>query len=99
MVPFLAFHTEIRSIICTTNAIESLNARFRRAVNARGHFPNEQAANDAAALWNSGPVEGTVNRKSRRDRSRSFADRWRWRYPATATDQRGARFRSCMPSR
>ena len=44
MVPFLAFHTEIRSIICTTNAIESLNARFRWAVNARGHFPNEQAA-------------------------------------------------------
>jgi transposase-like protein len=44
MVPFLAFHTDIRSIICTTNAIESLNARFRRAVNARGHFPNEQAA-------------------------------------------------------
>ena len=33
-----------RSIICTTNAIESLNSRFRRAVNARGHFPNEQAA-------------------------------------------------------
>ncbi|GAA2716573.1 IS256 family transposase [Actinoplanes palleronii] len=44
MVPFLAFHPEIRTIICTTNAIESLNARFRRAVNARGHFPNEQAA-------------------------------------------------------
>ena len=43
-VPFLAFDKEIRSIICTTNAIESLNARFRRAVNARGHFPNEQAA-------------------------------------------------------
>jgi putative transposase len=43
-VPFLAFDTEIRTIICTTNAIESLNARFRRAVNARGHFPNEQAA-------------------------------------------------------
>ena len=43
-VPFLAFDIEIRSIICTTNAIESLNARFRRAVNARGHFPNEQAA-------------------------------------------------------
>jgi len=40
LVPFLAFDTEIRSIICTTNAIESLNARFRRAVNARGHFPN-----------------------------------------------------------
>jgi transposase-like protein len=44
MVPFLAFDTEIRKIVCTTNAIESLNARFRRAVNARGHFPTDQAA-------------------------------------------------------
>jgi putative transposase len=43
-VPFLAFDTEIRKIVCSTNAIESLNARFRRAVNARGHFPTEQAA-------------------------------------------------------
>jgi putative transposase len=43
-VPFLAFDPEIRSIIATTNAIESLNARFRRAVRARGHFPTEQAA-------------------------------------------------------
>jgi putative transposase len=43
-VPFLAFDREIRSIICTTNAIESLNSRYRRAVNARGHFPTEQAA-------------------------------------------------------
>ena len=31
-------------MICTTNAIESINARLRRAVNARGHFPTEQAA-------------------------------------------------------
>jgi transposase-like protein len=44
MVPFLAFDVEIRRIICTTNAIESINARIRRAVKARGHFPNEQAA-------------------------------------------------------
>jgi putative transposase len=44
MVPFLQFDVEIRKIVCTTNAIESLNARFRRAVNARGHFPNEAAA-------------------------------------------------------
>ena len=43
-VPFLAFDVEIRKIICTTNAIESINARLRRAVNARGHFPNEAAA-------------------------------------------------------
>jgi putative transposase len=43
-VPFLAFDVEIRKIICTTNAIESVNARIRRAVKARGHFPNEAAA-------------------------------------------------------
>jgi transposase-like protein len=43
-VPFLAFSPEIRRVICSTNAIESVNARIRRAVRARGHFPNEQAA-------------------------------------------------------
>jgi transposase-like protein len=43
-VPFLSFDVEIRKIVCTTNAIESVNARIRRAVKARGHFPNEQAA-------------------------------------------------------
>jgi transposase-like protein len=43
-VPFLQFDSEIRKVICTTNAIESINSRIRRAVNARGHFPNEQAA-------------------------------------------------------
>ena len=43
-VPFLSFDVEIRRVVCTTNAIESINARIRRAVRARGHFPNEQAA-------------------------------------------------------
>ena len=42
-VPFLDYDVEIRRVICSTNAIESLNARYRRAVKARGHFPNEQA--------------------------------------------------------
>ena len=42
--PFLAFPVELRTIVYTTNAIESLNARFRKAVRHRGHFPNEQAA-------------------------------------------------------
>ena len=42
--PFLQFDAEIRKIVCSTNAIESLNARYRRAVNARGHFPTENAA-------------------------------------------------------
>ncbi|GAA4852330.1 hypothetical protein GCM10023221_35060 [Luteimicrobium xylanilyticum] len=43
-MPFLQFDAEIRRIVCTTNAIESVNARTRKAVRARGHFPNEQAA-------------------------------------------------------
>jgi transposase-like protein len=43
-IPFLDYDLEIRRVICSTNAIESLNARFRRAVKARGHFPTEQAA-------------------------------------------------------
>ncbi len=43
-VPFLEFPAELRKVVYTTNAIESLNARFRRAVRHRGHFPNEQSA-------------------------------------------------------
>jgi transposase-like protein len=43
-VPFLDYAPEIRRVIYSTNAIESLNARIRRATRARGHFPNEQAA-------------------------------------------------------
>ena len=43
-IPFLEFPPELRKLVYTTNAIESLNARFRRAVRHRGHFPNEQAA-------------------------------------------------------
>lgn len=43
-IPFLDYDVEIRRVICSTNAIESLNARYRRAIKARGHFPTEQAA-------------------------------------------------------
>ncbi|MCX5114953.1 IS256 family transposase [Streptomyces sp. NBC_00378] len=43
-VPFLSFDVEIRKATCSTNAIESVNARIRKAVRARGHFPNEAAA-------------------------------------------------------
>jgi putative transposase len=43
-VPFLQFDVEIRKIVCTTNAIESVNARIRKAVRVRGHFPTDAAA-------------------------------------------------------
>jgi len=42
--PFLAYDVEIRRVLFSTNAIESLNARYRRAVTVKGHFPTQQAA-------------------------------------------------------
>lgn len=38
-IPFLDYNIEVRRVLYSTNAIESLNARYRRAVKARGHFP------------------------------------------------------------
>ena len=60
-VPFLEFPIELRKIVYTTNSIESLNARFRRAVRHRGHFPNEQAAMKVLYLV------ATTRRKNRQD--------------------------------
>ena len=44
VVPYMAFDREIRYLLTSTNAVESLNARLRRAVKASGHFPTELAA-------------------------------------------------------
>ena len=44
VVPFFAFPEGVRRIIYTTNAIEALNSKLRRAVRTRGHFPNDDAA-------------------------------------------------------
>lgn len=65
VVPFFAFPESVRRIIYTTNAIETLNAKLRRAVRARGHFPNDNAAlkllylvlNNAAEEWKRPPRE------------------------------------------
>nr|WP_089221159.1 IS256 family transposase [Sphingomonas laterariae] len=44
VIPFFAFPEEVRRIVYTTNSIEALNSKLRRAVRARGHFPNDEAA-------------------------------------------------------
>jgi putative transposase len=44
VIPFFAFPPEVRRIIYTTNAIESLNSTLRTAVRSRGHFPSDEAA-------------------------------------------------------
>ena len=44
VIPFFAFPDEVRRIVYTTNSIEALNSKLRRAVRARGHFANDEAA-------------------------------------------------------
>ena len=44
VVPFYAFHPDIRRLVYPTNAIEALNSKLHRAVRARGHFPTDEAA-------------------------------------------------------
>ena len=44
VIPFFAFPEDVRRIVYTTNAIEALNSKLRRAVRTRGHFPSDEAA-------------------------------------------------------
>ena len=44
VIPFFAFPPPIRKVIYTTNAIESINARLRKIIKTRGHFPSDDAA-------------------------------------------------------
>jgi putative transposase len=65
VIPFFAFSAPIRRMIYTTNAIEALNSKLRRAVRTRGHFPGDEAAmkllylvlNHAAEEWKRPPRE------------------------------------------
>ena len=65
VIPFFAFSAPIRRMIYTTNAIEALNSKLRRAVRTRGHFPGDEAAmkllylvlNHAAEEWKRSPRE------------------------------------------
>lgn len=62
--PFFAFPSQIRRLIYTTNAIESLNFQLRKVIKAKGHFPNEEAATKLLYLalrnvekkWRSAPL-------------------------------------------
>lgn len=70
VIPFFAFPREVRRILYTTNAIEALNAKLRRAVRVRGHFPNDEAAlkllfltlNRAEKDWKMPPREWSAAR-------------------------------------
>jgi putative transposase len=44
VIPFFAFPPDVRRVIYTTNAIESINAQLRKIIKTRGHFPSDEAA-------------------------------------------------------
>ena len=44
VIPFFAFPPDVRRVIYTTNALESVHARLRKIIKTRGHFPNDDAA-------------------------------------------------------
>ena len=44
VVPFFAFAPQVRKLIYTTNAIESLHSQLRKIIRTRGHFPSDEAA-------------------------------------------------------
>lgn len=68
VVPFYAFPMEVRRVLYTTNSIEALNSRLRRAVRAREHFPTDEAAlkllflvsNRAEKEWTKPPREWSM---------------------------------------
>lgn len=68
VIPFFGFADDVRRIVYTTNSIEALNAKLRRAVRARGHFPNDDAAtkllflvlNRAEKEWTMPPREWSM---------------------------------------
>ena len=49
VTPFFVFPPDIRRVIYTTNAIESLNMQLRKIIKTRGHFPNDESA--IKLLW------------------------------------------------
>jgi putative transposase len=64
VIPFFAFAPEVRKIVCTINAIESLHSQVRKAARGSGHFPSDEAASkliwlvlrNISAKWKSPPI-------------------------------------------
>jgi putative transposase len=65
LTPFLSLPLEVRKMVYTTNAIESLNFSLRRVIRNKGHFPNDEAAmkllylaiRNAERKWQRPPIE------------------------------------------
>ena len=63
VIPFFAFPPDVRRVLYTTNALESVHAQLRKIIKTRGHFPNDEAATkliwlalrNITAKWARGP--------------------------------------------
>ena len=66
IIPFFAFTPEIRKVIYTTNAVESLHMSLRKVIKNRGSFPNEESASNCC-IWRC----ATLQRNGRRCRARA----------------------------
>ena len=83
VVPFYASPGDVRRLLYTTNAIEALNAKLRRAIRARGHFPTDEAAlkllflvlNRAEKEWRMPPREWAMAKASSPSSSASASPR------------------------
>lgn len=79
-MPFYAFPSDVRRILYTTNSIEALNSKLRRAVRARGHFPNHEAAAKLLFL--------VLNRTEKEWRMPTRE--WRWPRPSSPSSSASA---------
>src|SRR5438552_4217043 len=68
VIPFFAFPPDVRRVIYTTNALESVHARVRKIIKTRGHFPTDEAATkliwlalrNITAKWERGSIHWTA---------------------------------------
>ncbi len=98
-IPFLAFPPELRKIIYTTNAIESLNYQLRKIIKNRGQFPSDDAAIKLLWLAIRDIEDKRVRARAGACRSPSLGNahrdagahtrrgRWRWRWHRVRTRQ------------
>jgi hypothetical protein len=100
VIPFYGFAEKVRRIIYTTNSIEALNAKLRRAIRARGHFPNDDAAtkllflalNRAEKEWTMPPMQWAM---ATAQFAVIFGERSPGRWPDDQTPTRTRNFRQC----
>jgi putative transposase len=82
VIPFFAFSTEVRRIIYTTNAIESLHSQVRKSIRNKGHFPSDESATkliylalrNIARKWQRAPIQW---QPAKAQLAIQFADRFR----------------------